>query len=381
MTAPILLFWTCVFLIAYGYAGYPALLRAWGALRPARPAGGRRREPTVVIVLVVHDEEAHIEGRIKNLLALDYPRDRLEIVIGSDGSTDETVARARVFEGAGVRITAFRTRRGKAAVISELVPRCRSEIVVLADARQRFEAGTLRALVGPFADPRVGAVSGQLILTSGPETTPATRGIGLYWRIESAIRLGESRIDSTIGATGAIYAIRRELFDPIPDDTILDDVLIPMRIVGRGYRVIFEPAARAYDRAGSARQEFVRKVRTIAGNFQLFTRERWLLDPFRNRLWLQTVSHKLLRLFGPLLFATVLTATVVLSDRPFFLWALLAQAVFYASALCGGVNEAARRIPLITVPYTVCLLQWATVVAFVRFLTGRQRVAWERAAN
>jgi len=230
-------------------------------------------------------------------------------------------------------------------VLNDLVPRCRGEIVVLADARQRFEAGALGALVRPFADPRVGAVGGELVLARDPATTPVGRGVGVYWRLEKSIRLSESLVDSTVGATGAIYAIRRDLFDPIPDDTILDDVLIPMRIVRFGYRVLFEPAARAYDRpATSAGEEFVRKVRTIAGNFQMLARERWMLDPFRNRLWLQTLSHKGLRLLGPLLLGTALVTNLLLAGRPLYEWTLLAQGVFYAAALLGGFTVAARVV-------------------------------------
>ena len=379
MTA-LALFWTSVFLLAYAHLGYPVLIRAWATLRPGRGAL-HRREPDVTILVVVHDEAARIERRIANLLALDYPSDRLDIVVASDGSTDDTVARARAFESAGVRVVGFDARRGKPAVLDDLVPRCRGEIVVLADGRQRFETVALRALVRPFADERVGAVSGELILAREAGTAPASAGIGLYWRFEKAIRASESRVDSTVGATGAIYAIRRDLFEPIPEDTILDDVLIPMRIVRRGYRVTFEPAARAYDRpAGSARQELVRKVRTIAGNFQLFARERWLLDPSRNRLWLQTVSHKGLRLLGPVLLATALGANLTLAGRSFFACTLLAQGFFYAAALCGALGGATRRLPFVAIPFTICLLSWATVVAFLRFVAGRQGVTWERAA-
>ncbi|PYT35475.1 MAG: glycosyl transferase family 2 [Acidobacteria bacterium] len=372
-------FWISVILIGYGHFGYPVLMRAWAVLRPRRAHGGRH-EPAVSVLVVVHNEAAQIEGRIANLLTLDYPKDRLEIVVGSDGSTDHTAARAWAFEKPGVRIFAFHRRRGKTAVLNDLVPRCRGEIVVLADARQRFAAEALEALVRPFADPRVGAVGGELILACDRSATPVGRGVGVYWRLEKSIRLSESLVDSTVGATGAIYAIRRDLFDPIPDDTILDDVLIPMRIVRSGYRVLFEPAARAYDRpASSAGEEFVRKVRTIAGNFQMLARERWMLDPFRNRVWLQTLSHKGLRLLGPLLLGTALVTNLLLAGRPLYEWTLLAQGVFYAAALLGGMKGAARKLPLVAIPYLICLLNWATVVAFVRVLTGRQRVTWQRA--
>jgi poly-beta-1,6-N-acetyl-D-glucosamine synthase len=375
-----LIFWLSVALLAYAHVGYPALIAARARLRPRPPALGG--EPSVSVVIVAHDEAARVDTRIRNLRALDYPAERLEIVIASDGSVDGTPARARAWEPEGVTVVAFETRRGKAAVLNDVVPKARGEIVVMGDARQTFDARALRALVGAFADPAVGAVSGELILRAGDDATRVGEGVGFYWRYEKFIRRQESRADSTVGATGAIYAIRRELFAPIPPDTILDDVLIPMTIVRRGYRVLFEAGARAYDRpAVTASAEFTRKVRTIAGNFQLFARHRWLLDPWRNRLWLQTVSHKGLRLLGPLFLAATAVANLALLDRSFYRLTLGAQAVFYAAALVGYLSCNARtRVRLLGVPYVFCLLNWATVVAFVRFAARRQRVTWEKAA-
>jgi len=373
------LFWVSVLLVGYTYLGYPALMGAWAALRsrPPRSLGGK---PMVSVVIVAHNEAMRIAGRLENLLALDYPRDRFEVLLASDGSTDGTPERARAYVQAGVRVISFETRRGKSAVLNDLVGKARGEIVVLADARQRFETGALRALVGPFANPQVGAVSGELILTENAEGTAVGEGVGFYWRYEKFIRRSESRVDSAVGATGAIYAIRRDLFEPIPEDTILDDVLIPMRIARRGYRVLFEPRARAFDRAAAtAGEEFGRKVRTIAGNFQLFAREVWLLNPFRNRLWLQTVSHKGLRLLSPLFLIAAFWANLLLADAPFYRWTLVGQIIFYGAALAGYARRDARRkFPLLIVPYVLCLLSWATVVAFLRFLTGRQRVTWEK---
>jgi cellulose synthase/poly-beta-1,6-N-acetylglucosamine synthase-like glycosyltransferase len=218
-------------------------------------------------------------------------------------------------------------------------------------------------------------------MLEAPEgTANAGHGAALYWRYEKLIRGAESRADSTVGATGAIYAIRRSLFSPIPDDTLLDDVLIPLRIVQQGYRVIFEPAARAYDRMpATATQEFTRKARTIAGTFQLFSRERWLLNPRRNRLWFATMSHKGLRLLLPVLHAGALAANIAAADVWPYQWLLGAQSLFYAAALAGGIQRrSAYRVKLFTVPYTLCLLCWADVVGFYRFATNRQPVTWER---
>ena len=373
--------WICGLLLAYTYLGYPLLMWVRAARWP-RPVRRQDHTPPLSIVVIARNEASRIESRIENLLALDYPRDRYEVWVASDGSADDTAERAGAYRQAGVEVVSFDVQRGKPAVLNELVPRARGEIVVLADARQRFEPGTLKALVAPFADPSVGAVSGELILTANACGTMVGEGVGFYWRYEKSIRRSESAVDSSVGATGAIYAIRRQLFEPLPPDTVLDDVLIPMRIARAGRRTLFEPAARAYDQAAStAAEEFTRKVRTIAGNFQLFARERWLLNPFQNPIWLQTLSHKVLRLTTPLLLVAMLGANLLLRDREPYRWILAAQGLFYAAALGGcALRDSRRRMPLLAVPYLVCLLGWATLVAFLRFLLGRQSAAWEKAS-
>lgn len=376
-------FWATAILLAYVYVGYP-LLAAVRAKLTTRLRLSAPIEPFVSIVVIANNEEEQIGARIENLLALDYPAGRREIVIASDGSTDSTVARARLYESRGVSVRSFAARRGKSAVLNMVVPGLRGDVVLFADARQRFDAGTLRALVENFADPAVGAVSGELVITTSDRTGAAGRGSAFYWRYEKFIRSTEGRADSTVGATGAIYAIRRDLFEPIPDDTILDDVLIPLRIVRKGYRVLFEPRARAYDSASAtAQHEFVRKARTIAGTFQLFSRELWLFNPRRNRLWLETMSHKALRLALPVLHAALFVASMVLAPTGswFYQAAFAGQTMFYAAAIIGstqGCNP--RRSFVVTVPCAICLLSWATVVGFGRFLTNRQQVTWERVA-
>jgi cellulose synthase/poly-beta-1,6-N-acetylglucosamine synthase-like glycosyltransferase len=375
-----LIFWLALSLLVYLYVGYP--LVAW--LRATLHPRSHRREPalpTVTVIVVAYNEEERIRQRIENLLALEYPREKLEIVLASDGSTDGTVKQARRFRRNGVRVRAFDNRRGKSAVLNDVVPSARGEIVVLADARQVFEAGALRALVADFADPTVGAVSGELMMTPNETGEAIGAGASFYWRYEKFIRRSESQANSTVGATGAVYAIRRTLFEPIPEDTILDDVLIPMRIVSRGYRVLLEPEARAYDAASaSAKQEFVRKVRTIAGTFQLFAREHWLLSPRVNPVWFETISHKGLRLLTPPLHATVFATNVALASSPLYQAVLAAQVLFYLAAVAGYLHGKRQSIVLLRVPYTMCLLVWATAVGFVYFATRHQQVTWERVA-
>jgi cellulose synthase/poly-beta-1,6-N-acetylglucosamine synthase-like glycosyltransferase len=372
-------FWVSLALLVYVYIGYPIVAAVRARLWP-KPRLRAPIEPTVSIVVIAHNEAERIGSRIENLLALDYPRHKVEIVIGSDGSTDETVQRALEYALHGVTVRAFNQHRGKPATINAVVPIVRGEIVIFADARQRFEPQTVRELVANFADPTVGGASGELVLAANEGTAAAGHGTAFYWRYEKFIRSTEGRRDSTVGATGAIYAIRRDLFEPIPDDTLLDDVLIPLRIVRRGYRVVFEPDARALDHASStARQEFVRKTRTIAGMFQLISREGWLLNPLRNRLWFETISHKVLRVALPMLHAAVLASNVMLADSGFYGLILALQAIFYGAAAVGLTQRDTRRRSIVfTAPSAMCLLLWATVVGFFRFVTNSQQVTWER---
>jgi cellulose synthase/poly-beta-1,6-N-acetylglucosamine synthase-like glycosyltransferase len=373
--------WISGALLFFIYAGYPALAALIASLR-ARPVRRQRIEPPATILVIAYNEAERIGQRIENLLALDYPPGRVDIVVASDGSTDATVERARRYEALGVAVMAFPQRRGKPAVLNDVVPALRGDIVLLADARQRFDSQSLRALVANFADPQVGAVSGELMIEPSPGGAAAGQGAAFYWRYEKFIRSAESRMDSTIGATGAMYAIRRDLFEPIPTDTLLDDVVVPLRIVRRGYRVLFEAEAKAFDRpASSAQQEFARKARTIAGCFQLFARERWLLAPWRNRLWFATVSHKGLRLTLPILHLGLLIGNIAAAHVWPYQWLLAGQVLFYAAAAGGALQRGGRhRFIGFTVPYTLCLMCWATVVGFFRYTARRQPVTWERPA-
>lgn len=381
--AALLVFWLSLTLLIYVTILYPLAIAAWARLH----SHSFRREPiepSVSVVIAAYNEIDHIGRKVKDLLAIDYPADRLEIMVGSDGSTDGTLERLRNVAEQHIRIFVLPDRQGKPAVLNKLVPKARGDIVVLADARQRFDPQALRRLVQPFADPTVGAVSGELILNRETPCSTVGDGVGTYWKYEKFIRSRESQIDSTVGATGAIYAIRKTLFESIPEDTILDDVLIPLRIVRRGYRVLFEPAARVCDQPPtSARQEFRRKVRTLAGNFQLFSRERWLLSPSQNRLWWQTISHKMLRLLLPLLQVAALAANVVLTRASMiYQLALVAEIMFYAGAITGFVlQHMQKKFWPATFPYTFCLLSWATLIGFIRCVSSRQQVTWEKTAT
>ena len=286
----IVVFWVSVGLVLYVYFGYPLLLAVWSrvAPRPVHPADGST-EPPVSVMLAVRDEAEALERKIANLRALDYPRDRLQIIVVSDGLHEGT---AEVLRRASGLVDAVYVRSGgKAQALNAGVEEARHDILVFADVSQRFDWQALHGLVAPLADPTVGGASGELMLDD-ETTSDIGEGLGGYWRYEKWLRRQESLIGSTMGATGAIYALRRSLWRPLPADTILDDVLAPMRAVLSATRVVFASEARAFDPVAPAAVELKRKIRTLAGNYQILGLEPRLLIPGSNPVWIQYMSHK-----------------------------------------------------------------------------------------
>jgi biofilm PGA synthesis N-glycosyltransferase PgaC len=337
-------FWASALLIGYVYLGYPALLAVWASARRYRrrvPAA-RPDVPAVSIIIAARNEARRLKARVENLLALDYPADRRQIIVVSDGSTDETL---RVLAEFRERVDVVSIpASGKAAALNAGVARADHDILVFADARQSFAPDALRALAAPFADLRIGGVSGALVLDSEARRAgdpPVSAGIGVYWRFEKWLRRHESAIGSMVGATGAIYALRRSLWRPLPPETILDDVLAPMRAVLAGYRVVFTDRAKAFDRSvASSDVEARRKVRTLAGNVQLLWLEPRLLVPFVNPIWLQFCSHKLGRLAVPYALLALMASSIALAERhAIYAVALAAQCTFYLLAGYGACLE------------------------------------------
>jgi len=371
-----LLFWAAASVIFYTYVGYAAWLWLRARLSPW-PVRRSPDEPSISIVMVVRNEEQWLNAKLQNLLAIDYPAQCCQIVVVSDGSTDRTESILRSYaDNPRVQVVMKQLAAGKAAGLNDAIDLAGGEIVVLTDARQKFEAGAVRLLIENFAEREVGCVSGALML-GDPDSGEAGKGMGLYWLIEKKIRELESQSGSVVGATGALYAVRRELLAAVPEGTILDDVYIPMHVVRQGKRVVFEPRARAWDISDHGqKREFARKVRTLSGNYQLVQFAPWLLSG-DNPLRFEFISHKLLRLVVPFALAALLVASIVLSG-PAYRGALILQVVFYGLGLLAGLRLS--RGPLARVSdaaFTFVLLNSAAVMAFVNFLTGR-RTAWSR---
>ncbi len=364
--------------ILYAYLAYPMIVMTWAVLR-ARRVEKRYRQMPVSIVIAARNEEANISARIENLLAQEYPHELLEIIVVSDGSTDRTAELARLYAGRGVQLLECSSPVGKATALNIGVAEATRDVVVFADARQRFSPNAIAELVSVFHDPDVGAVSGELILVAGEDVGEVHEGVGLYWKYEKLIRRSESAIASVVGATGSIYAVRRELYVPLAPNTLLDDFLVPMRIVLAGYRVIFIRAARAFDFSSStASVEFSRKVRTLAGNFQAVAMEPRLLDPRANPVLFQFVSHKLVRLVVPYCCVAAWFSSAML-DGPFFRAVFIAQSLFYLAGLLMLTPLRSSRIAAISrVSWTFVVMNAAAVVGLWFYLTREEHEIWRK---
>lgn len=315
---------------AYIMIGYPVLL----SLRRRRMAPPVHKDlgfqTTVTVIVAVHNGELFIRQKLETLLGLRYPQDRLQILVVSDGSTDATESIAGAFAARGVRLIR-QTRGGKAAALNAALPEASGEIVFFTDVRQPLHPDALSHLVANFADPSVGAVSGELQLLD-PARAGEQADLNLYWRYELWARRRHSRIDSILVTTGCIYAVRRSILEPIPPDTLTDDAVIPLRVMFRGYRVIFEDQAIAYDYPTAEGGEFRRRLRTLAGLWQVHARLPALFTR-ANRMRFHFLSHKSARLVLPWAVLLIWIATLALPASPFRAFLLVDEAVFVALAL------------------------------------------------
>jgi cellulose synthase/poly-beta-1,6-N-acetylglucosamine synthase-like glycosyltransferase len=367
-----LAFWLSAGLLFFTFAGYPLLI---ALLSRGKTIAAREFIPQEVrVIIVAHNESGRITARIANLLASDYPAEMLRVTVVSDGSTDGTTTTVKAIGDSRVSVIEQPERSGKAAGLNAGIAAAHEPIIVLTDARQTFEATTIRKLVARLSDPKIGAVSGELQIASAAGGTGS--GVDAYWKLERFLRASESVIDSCIGCTGAVYAIRRELFHPLPSDTVLDDVVIPMRIAVGGSRVVHESDAIAFDpQQLEPTAEKRRKRRTLAGNFQmLFRHPSWLL-PWKNRLWWQLIAHKYLRLTGPLLLVIIFVSSAALFTNLFYRAALLFQAAFYLLAALGMTQPTRNKI--LTLPAGFVFLNGAVVAAFWHYLTAPDLARWQ----
>lgn len=362
-----LIFWASLAVVIYAYAGYPLWLfvrRKWrsGTIQWAPIT------PSVSIIMAVRNEAARLPAKIENLAALEYPRERVEIIVVSDGSTDGTNDILKRLQSA-VRSVVLPEAEGKATALNHGISIARGEIVVFVDVRQRIEPDALKFLGGNFADASIGCVSGELVLTDSASGNASA--VGLYWRMEKLVRKLESETGSVMGATGALYAVRRSLLTSLPAGTLCDDMYIPFEVIRQNHRVVFEPRAIALDAIfADWRREFRRKVRTLAGNYQLLRLSPWLLTA-ANPLRFELFSHKLLRLFVPFALLLALVSSV-LADGFFYRALFAGQLCFYGLAL-PAMAIPHRRLPrLAALSFTFVMLNTAALLALIKFTMGKE---------
>ena len=372
MLAP-LVFWISIAVPVYAYFGYPLVLMLLRAIIHRDVKKGPV-EPSVSLLIPAYNEGDVIERKIQNSLALDYPADRLEIVVASDGSKDDTAEAARRLEdGTRVRVLAYPQNRGKIPTLNASVPELRGEIVVFSDAAAMLFPDSVRKLVSNFADPEVGAVSGLYKVVKADEVDIG-KSEDFYWKYETFLKVQESRLASTLGGHGHLHAIRKDLYPFPPPGTINDDYVIPVSVLGKGYRAVYEPSAVVYEEAHEM-TGFGRRIRIMAGNIQQLREIGSLLWPLRAMPLFFFLSHKVSRLLVPFAMVAALVANLFLLDQPVYLTLFFLQAIFYLLAISGTIWQLKPKTLLL--PFYFCMINVATFFGFYHALTSRRRMAWK----
>ncbi len=386
-----LLFWISVSGVFYVYAGYPLALAVLAHMR-RRPGPYPPCLPGVTLLIAAYNEQQVIADKLENSLASSYPSDLLQTIVAADGSDDRTVAIVESFADRHVTLNFSPDRRGKSAAINHAMSQAKGEVVVFSDANNLYEPETLCKLVAPFNDPSVGAVSGAKVIRSGDGRLGEVEGI--YWKYESFIKRQETRLGCCTAVAGEVLAVRRELVEPIPANVINDDFYLAMRVIRRGYRIVYEPEARSIERVSpTPREEASRRARIVAGRYQSMLMAPWCLPWGRPVIVWQVLSHKFARPLVPLGMAGALVTNLMAVIDPvqavgYAVWRLAmpfnwlglgAQILFYVSALLGKYVKGPSRVRrLAYVPAYLVNSNIAAVIGLFRFVTGRQSPLWDR---
>lgn len=387
-----IIFWICIGSIVYTYAGYPVILAFVAQICKKPGYFPTLEEPTVTLLIAAYNEQTFIMRKLENSLSLDYPFKKLQIIVAADGSDDQTPDIVRAYAEKGVELIYQPFRKGKMAAINRAVQLAKGEIIVFSDANNMYEAGTLRALALPFSDPTVGGVSGAKYIIKGNDALSESEG--LYWKYESFIKKQETRLGSCTGVNGEIFAIRRSLFEPALDGIINDDFYLAMRLLRRGFRVVYSPLARSFERVSlSAVDEITRRTRINAGRYQSLNISWSLLPITRPVLLWQIISHKFLRLFvpfamiGALLSNLMVLAPVVSQGDSSLLrlslpynWIIFSlQIIFYLTAWFGTIAKLPGKIGKVLYVSTFLVnSNLAALQGFIGYVSGSQTALWKR---
>jgi cellulose synthase/poly-beta-1,6-N-acetylglucosamine synthase-like glycosyltransferase len=371
------IFIAAIFLVVYAYGGYPLTVCALGWLFP-RPVRRAEITPKVSIIIAAHNEERDIAAKLENTLALDYPADRLEVIVASDCSSDRTEEIAREYAGRGVRLYRQAEHHGKTVAQRRAAKMASGEILIFSDATTKNSPDALRKLVRAFADPEVGCVAGQLIYVDGDKTAVG-HGCRSYWDYEKFIKSCESRMGSLVGVSGCLYAVRQSHFAHLTQD-LIDDFVIATEVHLQGLRTVYEPEAVATESTNKrGRDEFRMRVRVIEQTLTALHRYRAVLNPWRHGLFaFQLLTHKALRYAVPLLLVLALVSNALLAGRgDIYPYALLAQAALYGAAMVGWIAARMKlHVGPLALPYYFVLANAASLVGMFKFLSGGGHVVW-----
>ncbi len=374
-------FWSSVAMLAYAYAGFPVLVGLVGLWR-RREVVKNHDTPTVSVIIAAYNEEAVIAARLENVLASDYPPGQLEVIVADDGSSDGTAAIVDRYRERGVRLLSF-PRRGKIPALNDAAARARGEILVFSDANIQCHPVAIAAMMQNFADPRVGGVAGHTSYLVTAQTESSGDGERLYWRYDTWLKQLESQTGSVVSAHGGLYAVRRRLYLTVTDASVTDDFAISTGVIEQGYRLVFEPNARAIEYTTTeARREMRRRIRLMTRGLRAVSLRRRLLNPFRYGFYAVALfSHKVLRRLAPVWLAIIALTTAMLAatgDR-LFIAAALAQCVFYGLAIAGGLLRRRRigRMKPLCVPFYYCMANAASAMALWHFLRGTRISLWQ----
>jgi len=373
-----ILFWVSIGLLAYVYAGYPLLVYLVSVLRP-RPLTKGHIEPPVTILITAFNEQAAIREKLENTLKIEYPSNKLEILVASDGSTDGTDAIVSQFAGRGVTLFRQEGRVGKTATQNAAVEAAGGEIILFSDATTLYRQDVFKELLPSFADQGVGCVAGRLMYVD-EESTNVGRGAQRYWNYETFLKTAESRACSLIGASGCLYAVRKSAYEPMYPEAC-SDFLICTSVYRKGLRSVFAPDAVCFEQTNRrADEELKMRVRIISQTFTDLWRNRDMLWPVKSGFFaIELLSHKLLRYAVPfMLFTSIVASTVLAGGSTFFTIALVAQVLFYSLALAGWLLErAGKRLSMLAMPLYFVLANLASAVGFYKFLRGETYTRWE----
>ncbi|TWX67622.1 glycosyltransferase family 2 protein [Colwellia sp. C1TZA3] len=384
------LFWLSVAIIIYSYFIYPLFLCTFSGIKQAlsdtkylwrrhqRRTLNIKDYPAVTVIIAAYNEESCIKARVENLLTLDYPKDKLTLLIGSDGSDDQTAEILSAFDIKNLHVHIFDTNRGKMSVLNDLVEKTTDDIIIFSDANTHFQSDTIEQLARHFSNDKIGAVCGELHLVDGDT---GDNKDNVYWRYEQVLKFHESRLNALQGANGAIYAIRKSLFMPLPANTIVDDFQIAMNVAKQGFRLVYDPEAIAVEEiAPNLAEEKGRRVRIGLGNYQAFFKMFWALNPLLGWRFVAYISHKVCRWFVPHLMLIALITNVLLLDSGFYQVILLAQLIFYFAAFYGIKQQAdgKKTATLIALLAFFVAMNLALMRGFIKYFSSNVQGTWQR---